>query len=162
MQSQDLMQPPEVFHSFISGALCSHKSPRWKRSFLLRQTLPACSSPAALHKAKEHVFGWLKGIQQVEKTSSKKIINPAGQRCPFITNKHREKWIWYSLLEECCKFDVALKVCSWPFSPDRADWGHEWKLEGGPAAAHHSWPSKRAASTVGQPHSHSLFAIKDH
>lgn len=46
-----LTQPPGVFHCLISGPVSSHKGPQWKRSPLLRLTLHACSSPAALPTA---------------------------------------------------------------------------------------------------------------
>lgn len=90
--------------------LCAHIKSAVEKVFLLRLT-----PPAGPPKAKTACVCVLKQIKQIAKTSSRNH-KPARQPCSFITSELWASWIWYSLSEERCKCDNALKVDSWPLS----------------------------------------------
>ena len=78
------MQPPDVFHTLISGAVPPHKVHRVGKKVFppeagRHQLL--CLKPAAC-------VGALKEIKQIEKTSSTNHKAAGQKRCSFITCKN--------------------------------------------------------------------------
>lgn len=107
-------------HSLVE--LCVHIKATVGKGLFSRGYLQSAHPPAGLPEAEAACVCVLKEIETDRKDQQRKSWTWRPTLL-FLSPINSESWIWYSLSEECCKCDNALKVYSWPFYLDVAEGG---------------------------------------